>query len=121
MNHNDPLLLFVYGTLKRGKKNHCALANAQWLNESCTSPDYLLVDLGPYPGMVEKPQEGFSVQGELFEIPYKLIVELDKIEDAPFLFNLELITLADGSKTFSYLYKQSIAGTKILSEGVWPS
>ena len=119
MNHNDPLLLFVYGTLKRGKKNHYALANAHYLNESCTSPDYLLVDLGPYPGMVEKPLEGFSVQGELFEIPYDLLVELDKIEDAPLLFNLEPITLADGSKAFAYLYKQSIASAKILSEGVW--
>ena len=121
MNPNDPLLLFVYGTLKRGKKNHHALVNAHFLNESCTSPDYLLVDLGPYPGMVEKPLEGFSVQGELFEIPYKLIIELDKIEDAPFLFNLELITLANGSKAFAYLYKQSITGKKILSEGMWRS
>jgi len=119
MNPNDPLLLFVYGTLKRGKKNHYALVNAHYLNESYTSPDYLLVDLGTYPGMVKKPQEGFSVQGELFQIPYELLVELDKIEDAPFLFNLELITLADGSKAFAYLYKQSIAGARILSEGVW--
>jgi gamma-glutamylcyclotransferase (GGCT)/AIG2-like uncharacterized protein YtfP len=50
-----------------------------------------------------------------------LLVELDKIEDAPFLFNLEPITLADGSKAFAYLYKQSIASAKILSEGVWLS
>ena len=121
MNPNDPLLLFVYGTLKRDKKNHYALANAHYLNESCTSPDYLLVDLGPYPGMVEKPQEGFSVQGELFEIPYSLLLELDKIEGSPYLFNLELITLADGSKAFAYLYKQSITGKKILSEGMWRS
>ena len=121
MNQNDALLLFVYGTLKRGKKNHYALANAHYLNESCTSPDYLLVDLGPYPGMVEKPLEGFSVQGELFEIPYDLLVELDKIEDAPLLFNLEPINLADGSKAFAYLYKQSILGARMLSEGVWLS
>jgi len=121
MNPNDPLLLFVYGTLKRGKKNHYALMNAHYLNESCTSPDYLLVDLGHYPGMVEKQQDGFSVQGELFKISYELLVELDKIEDAPFLFNLEPITLADGSKAFAYLYKQSILGAKILADGVWQS
>jgi len=121
MNHNDPLLLFVYGTLKRGERNHLLLMGEKYLGDTGTSPDYLLVDLGHYPGMVEKPQEGFSVQGELFEIPYKLIIELDKIEDAPFLFNLELITLADGSKAFAYLYKQSIASAKRLSEGVWRS
>lgn len=121
MNPNDPLLLFVYGTLKRGKKNHFALVNAHYLNESCTSPDYLLVDLGPYPGMVEKPLGGFSVQGELFEIPYSLLLELDKIEGSPYLFHLEPIFLNDGSNAFSYLYKQSIEGRRILSEGVWRS
>lgn len=121
MNPNDPLLLFVYGTLKQGERNHPLLMNEKYLGDTGTSPDYLLVDLGTYSGMVEKPQEGFSVQGELFEIPFKLITELDKIEDAPLLFNLEFITLADGSKAFAYLYKQSIAGKKILSEGVWQS
>jgi gamma-glutamylcyclotransferase (GGCT)/AIG2-like uncharacterized protein YtfP len=117
----DSLLLFVYGTLKRGEKNHHAMEDAIYLGDIQTSPDYLLVDLGPYPGMVEKQQEGFSVQGELFEIPYKLKIELDKIEDAPFLFNLELITLADGSKAFAYLYKQSILEARMLSDGVWKS
>ena len=121
MNPNDPLLLFVYGTLKRGERNHPLLMDEKYLGDTGTSPDYLLVDLGPYPGMVEKPLGGFSVQGELFEIPYKLIIELDKTEGSPFLFNLELITLADGSKAFSYLYKQSIEGGRILSEGVWQS
>jgi len=121
MNPYEPLLLFVYGTLKRGERNHPLLMDEKYLGDTGTSPNYLLVDLGRYPGMVKKPHGGFSVQGELFEIPYKLIVELDKIEDAPFLFNLELITLADGSKAFSYLYKQSIEGERILSEGVWRS
>lgn len=119
MNPNDTLLLFVYGTLKRGERNHPLLMDEKYLGDTSTSPDYLLVDLGTYPGMVEKPHEGFSVKGELFEIPYKLIIELDKIEDAPFLFNLQLITLADGSKAFAYLYKQRILGAGILSEGVW--
>ena len=121
MNPFEPLLLFVYGTLKRGERNHPLLMDEKYLGDTGTSPNYLLVDLGRYPGMVKKPHGGFSVQGELFEIPYKLILELDKIEDAPFLFNLEPITLADGSKAFSYLYKQSIEGGRILSEGVWRS
>ena len=121
MNPFEPLLLFVYGTLKRGERNHPLLMDEKYLGDTGTSPNYLLVDLGRYPGMVKKPHGGFSVQGELFEIPYKLILELDKIEDAPFLFNLELITLADGSKAFSYLYKQSIEGGRIHSEGVWRS
>ena len=121
MNPFEPLLLFVYGTLKRGERNHPLLMDEKYLGDTGTSPNYLLVDLGRYPGMVKKPHGGFSVQGELFEIPYSLLIELDKIEGSPYLFNLELITLADGSKAFSYLYKQSIEGERILSEGVWRS
>ena len=121
MNPFEPLLLFVYGTLKRGERNHPLLMDEKYLGDTGTSPNYLLVDLGPYPGMVEKPHGGFSVQGELFEIPYSLLIELDKIEGSPYLFHLEPIFLNDGSKAFSYLYKQSIEGERILSEGVWRS
>lgn len=121
MQPYDSLLLFVYGTLKRRGKNNLVMMGEKYLGETCTSPDYLLVDLGPYPGMVKKPVGGYAVQGELFEIPCALLNELDKIEDAPTLFKLEPITLANGSKAYAYLYKQSLEGAKILSEGVWKS
>lgn len=114
------LLLFVYGTLKRGQRNHPILLGEKYLGDAITSPNYTLVDLGDYPGMIEKPFGGLAVRGEIFEIPSELLIELDKIEDSPSLFNLEPITLADGSSAFSYMYKQSIEGARILSEGVWP-
>lgn len=117
----DSLLLFVYGTLKRGEKNHNVMEDAIYLGDIQTSPDYLLVDLGPYPGMIEKPLAGSMVQGELFEIPSSLLNKLDKIEGSPYLFNLEPISLADGSKAFAYLFKQSILEARMLSDGVWKS
>lgn len=121
MQPYDSLLLFVYGTLKRGEKNHHVLADAIYLGDIQTSPDYLLVDLGPYPGMIEKPLAGIVVEGELFKIPSSLLNKLDKIEGSPYLFNLEPITLADGSKAFAYIYKQSVIDARILSEGIWPA
>lgn len=117
----NSILLFVYGTLKRGAKNHLAIMGDMYLRETATSPDYILVDLGPYPGMIEKLADGFSIQGELFEIPSSLLKNLDKIEGSPNLFKIEPITLADGSKAFAYLYNQSIHGAKILHEGIWTS
>ena len=120
MQPGNQLLLFTYGTLKRGEKNHPAIMGDMYLRETSTSRNYMLVDLGPYPGMIEKPIDGFSVKGELFEIPFYLLEVLDKIEGSPNLFKLEPITLADGSKAFAYLYKQNIDGAKILYGGIWP-
>lgn len=119
MQPHDSLLLFVYGTLKRGERNHHIMQHA--INHGCyhTASNYLLVELGSYPGMIEKSYEGQSIQGELFEIPCSLLDELNKIEEAPNLFYLEPITLANGSKAIAYLYKQSTKGAKILSKGIW--
>lgn len=96
------------------------MVNAHYLGDACTSTNYLLVDLGPYPGLIENHIGGFSVKGELFEITHEFLIELDKIEGSPYLFNLEPITLSDGSKAFAYLFKQSIEGVTILSKGFWP-
>lgn len=121
MQPGDQLLLFTYGTLKRGEKNHPAIMSDMYLRETFTSRNYMLVDLGPYPGMIENLKDGFSVRGELFKIPIYMLEDLDKIEGSPNLFKLEPITLADGSKAFAYLYKQNIDETKILYKGIWPS
>ncbi|NBT61310.1 MAG: hypothetical protein EBT02_05970, partial [Planctomycetia bacterium] len=38
MNPNDRLLLFVYGTLKRGERNHPLLMDEKYLGDTGTSP-----------------------------------------------------------------------------------
>lgn len=111
--------LFVYGTLKRGGRNHHAIADTVYLGESLTSANYLLVDLGPYPGMIEKPLGGFAIHGELFEIPSALLSELDKIEGSPTLFEVNPITLNDGTKAFSYLYKRNTANARLITTCNW--
>lgn len=119
MQPHDSFLLFVYGTLKRGERNHHILQHAIYHGCAHTASNYLLVELGSYPGMIENFYQGQSIQGELFEIPCALLNELDKIEDAPNLFNLEPIALANGTKAHAYIYKKSTYDAKILSKGIW--
>ena len=42
-------LVFVYGTLKRGERNHYFLASAEYLGPAFTEPLYRMIDCGPYP------------------------------------------------------------------------
>lgn len=53
MQPHDSLLLFVYGTLKRGERNHQILQTTIYHGCAHTASNYLLVELGSYPGMIE--------------------------------------------------------------------
>jgi gamma-glutamylcyclotransferase (GGCT)/AIG2-like uncharacterized protein YtfP len=57
--------LFVYGTLKRGQRNHRLIADQRFLGEATTEPRYRVFDLGPYPGLVIDETNGVAVLGEL--------------------------------------------------------
>jgi len=58
-------LLFVYGSLQRGCRNHHLLAGQEFLHIARTVPRYRLYDRGSYPCLVEEPEHGVAVQGEV--------------------------------------------------------
>ncbi len=76
--------IFVYGTLMRGEVNHGWLgrARARFVGEAETAARYTLVDLGPYPALVEGG--GTCVRGELHELDTAALPELDAFEGAEF-------------------------------------
>lgn len=73
-------VLFVYGSLKRGHRNHRLLADQQYLGEAVTEPRYRLVDLGTYAGMVRDDAGGLAVRGELWAVEACALAELDDFE-----------------------------------------
>ena len=73
-------LLFVYGTLKRGLRNHPLIADQQFLREAVTPPRYRVIDLGPYPGLVVDEANGLAVKGELWAVSECCLGELDDFE-----------------------------------------
>jgi gamma-glutamylaminecyclotransferase len=78
-------ILFVYGTLKRGGRNHRLIADQRFLGEAVTAPRYRLYDLGSHPGMVADAG-GLAVRGELWEVNGCVLLELDDFEEVPDLF-----------------------------------
>lgn len=73
--------VFVYGTLKRGGDNHGWIEKQQFVAEARTEPLYRLYDLGGYPGMVRVPQQGLSIEGEVWEVDEAGLERLDVLED----------------------------------------
>src|SRR6187455_2507530 len=73
-------ILFVYGTLKRGLRNHRLIADQTFLGEVTTEPRYRVIDLGPFPGLIVDEVNGLAVQGELWAVSECCLAELDEFE-----------------------------------------
>jgi len=120
MHHPAKTLLFVYGTLKHGQRNHHLLAGQEYLGEVQTAAYYRLVDCGAYPGLVEDHLEGRSIQGEVYLIDEAMMHRLDILEGAPSLFKLQPIELETHSpKVFAYFYNRDTSELMDCG-GVWP-
>ena len=113
-------VLFVYGTLKRGQRNHRLIADQTFLGEAETEPRYRVFDLGPYPGLVADPENGVAVRGELWAVVECCLAELDDFEEVPGLFVREPVAVAgqDGI-VLAYFWNRPVpAGARSGSE--WP-
>lgn len=112
------MLLFVYGTLKRGERNHRLLADQRFVGPATVPAGYRLFDLGSHPGLVPHP-DGGPVRGEVFEVSECCMGELDEFEEVPTLFTRERVELADGTSAWVYLFAQKVpAGAPSGEE--WP-
>lgn len=111
-------LVFVYGTLRQGGHYHGLLSGSRLIESTYTKPEYDLVDLGEYPGML--PGGRSSVAGEIYEVDDDTLQELDVLEECPELYTRERISLIGHVDVWGYLYRGHDAQKKprILS-GDW--
>ncbi|MDR5892439.1 MULTISPECIES: gamma-glutamylcyclotransferase [Halomonas] len=114
-------LVAVYGTLKRGLRNHHWLAGAEFLGSDRLA-DVTLYDLGPYPGAKLEPSRGVEI--EVFEVDARLLAGLDRLEDyRPRLPHLGLYDRAIHPTAFGpawlYLYNPEVAGCEAIRQGGW--
>lgn len=111
------MLVFVYGTLKRGGCRHHLLGVPEWVGEAVTEARFRLYDCGEYPAMVESP-EGLKVSGELWRISPHRLPRLDEEEGvAEGLYDRRMIEVwSDGRKyeAQTYVYCRSVLGLRDL-------
>lgn len=107
-------LLFVYGTLKRGCRNHAYLAGQSFAGEARTPPGFRLFELGGHPGMIALADDREGVTGELWSVDAECLARLDVLEGvAEGLYRRERVPLLApfaGQNVEAYLYARSVTG-----------
>lgn len=73
--------IFTYGTLKKGDYNHYLLKNADYLGEATTDPQFTMLHLGGFPGIVGKGNT--PIHGEVYEVDEPTLKRLDRLEGHP--------------------------------------
>ena len=110
-------LLFVYGTLKRGCKNHAHLATQRYVGDARCVAGYRLYDLGSYPGLVADTTDTEGVTGEVWSVDETALGHLDDFEGiAEGLYRREPIQLLapfDQANVYGYVYNRD-PGTQVI-------
>jgi gamma-glutamylcyclotransferase (GGCT)/AIG2-like uncharacterized protein YtfP len=112
--------IFVYGTLKRGCKNHHHLAGQTYVGDSRTAPGFRLYHLGSYPGMVADPVDLEGVTGELWDVDAPALAHLDDFEGiAEGQYRRVPVPIATPTDTIqadTYLYAHSTEGLPLIGK-----
>jgi len=116
-------LIFVYGTLKRGGSNHSLLAEQKFIAVARTEPRYKLYAIGDFPAMITAPQDGCSIEGEIYEVDSARLPALDELEDvAHGMYErvpIQLLPPQDSLKVEGYLYLFGVVGRRDCGSS-WP-
>jgi gamma-glutamylaminecyclotransferase len=116
--------VFVYGTLKYGQSNNGILqgAGAEILGHTRV-PDYVLVNMGQFPGAVKLSAGGWQIYGEVWECDDETLHVLDRLEGHPEFYKRVEVEAAPFGKVFMYELPPSylIAGAKFFPQGRWDS
>jgi len=109
-------LVFVYGTLKRGEKNHHWLEGASWQGEAELN-GVVLHDLGPFPMAVVG--EGTAI-GELYAVDGGGLARLDALEGYPRLYVRQVLRLRDSRRAWVYLGRpRQVRHAPVVPGGLW--
>ena len=95
------MIVFVYGSLKKGKKLAFYLKSAKFLGKAITCKKYPMIisKSGWYPYLIEKKGVGFRIKGEVYKISPKLLKILDRIEETPHYYYRKQIPICLNGKT----------------------
>ncbi len=110
------MLVFVYGTLKRGDSNHHYLRRARFVGESLSPPHFQLFDLGAYPGAWMPGEE--CLQGEVYEVDALTLASLDHLEEVPRVYRRETLQTEYG-EAFVYVLQRMPRGARRCRSGCW--
>lgn len=116
-------LYAVYGSLRKGLGNHTTLGNAPMVGVTKTNPEFTMVNLGGFPGVVKGGVTSITL--EVYKVTNSTIEQnLDWLEgyEGPNnennFYNKELIDTEFG-KAYIYYLNSDIEGDPIVESGDW--
>ena len=114
-------LVAVYGTLKKGFGNHRLLAQSRFVGEALTEPNFTLLHLGGFPGIVRSGDTAVSC--EVYEVDDITLARLDRLEGHPTFYERQPLTVAiDGvdMPVEGYVLPTSwLDSRQVIPTGVW--
>lgn len=116
--HPTRTRVFVYGTLRRGERNHRLVARSVFVGDALTKPVFTLYDLGYCPALVAGGHQ--AITGEIYEVDEATLAELDRLEGHPRVYQRSPIHLADDALVLAYLMPLSrVDGCAPIESGDW--
>ncbi|MCB1783132.1 MAG: gamma-glutamylcyclotransferase [Alphaproteobacteria bacterium] len=102
--------VFIYGTLKRGQRNHAFLKSARFIGEARTAAAVYsmrcAVDTAagyPYPAVMDGGA-GF-ISGDVYDgVDDALLARLDDLEELGTEYRRDMVDLSDGTQAWIYLW-----------------
>lgn len=127
MNSKEPQppLFAVYGTLRNGFGNHHILNNTfcEFLGLFITKPEFKMVSLGGFPGVIidaPKEQLNQSIITEIYQVNHTAIEErLDRLEGYPEFYQKTKIKTPWGEAYMYILSEKKYGKFPIVTSGDW--
>lgn len=120
-----PHLLFTYGTMMKGNRNHTRITGAVPIGKATTTQArFALFCMGYAPGMVRARDKGVKVQGEVYLIDRSLLDTVDRAEGHPWKYRRESVQVeVEGfgvTRAWCYLVGRTYVTTaKRVESGLW--
>lgn len=116
--------VFVYGTLKRGQCRNHVLREQTFQGVAQTAPEYVLVNLGDYPGLVlptafpNSAIVGRSIEGELYNVDADCLKALDQIEciEEGLYSRAPVKLLTPRVDAIAYFYERAVDVSQIMGD-----
>ncbi len=102
--------VFVYGTLRRGQRNHHLLASSRFVGEAATLHPFWMITTGPFPVLLDQVPDDFgvpalAVAGEIYHVDDATRVELDRLEREGIAYDRKVTELFEaGHRVEAYIY-----------------
>jgi gamma-glutamylcyclotransferase (GGCT)/AIG2-like uncharacterized protein YtfP len=102
--------VFVYGTLRRGQRNHALLETSRFIGEAATLRTYWMITTGAFPVVLDAVPADFGgpplvIAGEIYHVDDAVLEQLDRLERKGQAYDRKLTDVDEaGRKVQAHIY-----------------